>query len=120
MIYGIGGYLMANNNEPTNASEKMRMAAGLSLLGGLGLLVLAPFLIALGIVLFQCWGYFSHGAWTPLSVMDGLSKIMDTNWFMMPNSWPGVTAIAKVALDSVPLSLLFMAIGLLVMKVVDR
>ena len=111
---------MANNKQPSGASEKLRTAAGLSLLSGLGLLVLTPLLIALGIVLFQCWGYFSHGAWTPLSVIDGLSKIMDTNWFMMPNSWPGVTAIAKVALDSVPLSLLFMAIGLLVMKVVDR
>jgi hypothetical protein len=111
---------MANNNEPSGTSEKVRMAAGLSLLGGLGLIVLAPLLIALGIVVLQCWWYFSNGAWTPLSVMDGLSKIMDTNWFMMPNGWPTVTAIVKVALETVPLSLLFLAIGLLVMKVVDR
>ena len=111
---------MANNKQPSGASEKLRTAAGLSLLSGLGLLVLTPLLIALGIVLFQCWGYFSHGAWTPLSVMDGLSKIMDTSRFLIPNGWPTVTAIVKVALDTVPLSLLFMAIGLLLVKVVDR
>lgn len=111
---------MANNNEPSGTSEKVRMAAGLSILGGLGLIVLAPLLIALGIVLLQCWWYISNGAWTPLSVMDGLSKVMNTDWFLMPNDWPTATAVVKVALDTVPLSLLFLAIGLLVMKVVDR
>lgn len=111
---------MFNNNEPSGTSDKVRMAAGLSLLGGLGLIVLAPLLIALGIVAMQCWWYFSNGAWTPLSMMDGLAKIMGTNWFMMPNNWPSVTAIVKVALDTVPLSLFFMAIGLLLVKVVDR
>ncbi len=111
---------MANNNEPSGTSEKVRMAAGLSLLGGLGLIVLAPLLIALGIVLLQCWWYFSNGVWTPLSVMYGLGKIMNTDWLTMPNDWPTATAIVKVTLETVPLSLLFMAIGLLVMKVVDR
>ncbi len=111
---------MVNNNEPSGASEKVHMAAGLSLLGGLGLIVLAPLLIALGIVVMQCWWYFNNDAWMPLSMMDGLAKIIDTNWFMMPNNWPSVTATAKVALDTVPLSLFFMAIGLLLVKVVDR
>lgn len=111
---------MANSNEPSGTSEKVRMAAGLSLLGGLGLIVLAPLLIALGIVLLQCWWYFSNGVWTPLSVMDGLAKVMNTDWFLMPNGWPTATAIMKVGLDTVPLSLLFLVIGLLVMKVVDR